>query len=272
MAIDYTRRGDSASKKQPEPTIESPEPAPASPGIDFSRRNRTAAPGTPSGPAATRPPAPPSPPAATPARPISLSKITLTKSAPTISLTKRGQSQGTMRVNLNWTSKAPGKGFLAKVTGNDSIDLDIGCLFELSDGSKGGIQALGNQFGNLQRAPYILLDGDDRSGASVGGENLLINLEQPGRFKRILIFAMIYRGATSWTEANGVVTLFPTAGPEVEVRLDGDGSDSRVCAIAMLENQGGDLVVRREVQYIQGNQQKLDEAYGWGMNWTRGSK
>ncbi|WP_111765694.1 Tellurium resistance [Nakamurella deserti] len=217
------------------------------------------------------PAAPATPPAPT-APPISLSKITLTKSAPTISLTKRGQSQGVMRVNLNWTSKAPGKGFLAKLAGSDQIDLDLGCLYELSDGQKGGVQALGKQFGNLQRAPYILLDGDDRSGASAGGENLLINLERPDRFKRILIFAMIYQGATKWGEANGVVTLYPTAGPEVEVRLDGDAPGARVCGIALLENRGGELVVSREVRYVTGSQRTLDEAYGWGLNWAPGSK
>ncbi|MEO5834980.1 MAG: Tellurium resistance [Nakamurella sp.] len=207
-----------------------------------------------------------------PGRPISLSKITLTKAAPTISLTKGGQRQGVMRVNLNWTSKAPGKGFLAKLAGSDQIDLDLGCLYELADGQKGGVQALGKQFGNLQRAPFILLDGDDRSGASVGGENLLINLEQPNRFKRILIFAMIYQGATKWGEANGVVTLYPTSGPEVEVRLEGEAPGARVCGIALLENRGGELMVSREVRYVTGSQKALDEAYGWGLNWTPGSK
>ena len=40
------------------------------------------------------------------------------------------------------------------------------------------VQALGNAFGALDRPPYIQLDADDRSGSSVGGENLLINLDQ----------------------------------------------------------------------------------------------
>jgi tellurite resistance protein TerA len=265
MGIDYTKR--SRGPASPEPA----QPAqPTTSGVDFSRPGRG-----PAQSAARSGPAPSAPVAASPvpaAPPISLSKVTLTKAAPSVSLTKGGQSQGVMRVNLNWTSKTPGKGFLAKITGTDSIDLDLGCLYELSDGSKGGIQALGRSFGNLQRAPYILLDGDDRSGASAGGENLMINLEQPGRFRRILIFAMIYQGATKWAEANGVVTLYPTAGPQIEVKLDGEGTDSRVCSIALLENRGGELVVRREVQYINGSQQKLDEAYGWGLKWGPGSK
>ena len=37
-----------------------------------------------------------------------------------------------------------------------------------------------------------------------------------------------------------------------------------MCAIAMLENIGGESSVRREVRYIQGAQKALDEAHGWG--------
>jgi tellurite resistance protein TerA len=40
----------------------------------------------------------------------------------------------------------------------------------------------------------------------------------------------------------------------------------------MLSNQGGDLVVHREINYINGGQRALDEAYGWGMRWTVGRK
>ena len=82
--------------------------------------------------------------------PVSLSKITLTKSAPTVNLAKAGERQGNMRVNLNWSQGAPPKktGFLAKLAGAGSgaVDLDLGCLYELADGSKGVVQALGKQF------------------------------------------------------------------------------------------------------------------------------
>jgi tellurite resistance protein TerA len=287
MAIDYTRRDRNPAPPEPQPPASVPPAAPPSSvppvsppaggGINYTRPGRSTPPppatpvAAPPSPAAAPPPPAPASPAAQ-APPISLSKVTLTKNAPSVSLTKGGQRQGVMRVNLNWTAKSPSKGFLAKIAGTDSIDLDLGCLYELSDGTKGGIQALGNSFGNLQRPPYILLDGDDRSGASVGGENLLINLEEPGRFRRILIFAMIYQGATRWTEANGVVTLFPTAGPQIEVKLDGESTNAPVCSIALLENHGGDLVVQREVKYISGSQKKLDEAYNWGLRWAPGSK
>lgn len=228
-------------------------------GIDYTKRPRSgdAGQGTP---------------------PVSLSKVTLTKSSPTVSLTKSGGATGKLHVNLNWNSRPTPteqpKGFLKRLAGpqNSAIDLDLGALFELADGRKGVVQALGKQFGSLDDAPYILLDGDDRSGANSGGENLFVNLARVGEMRRILVFASIYEGASAFDQAAGVVTLTPASGAPIEVRLDETAGNSRMCAIALIENSGGELTVRREVRYINGAQDALDRAYGWGMDWARGRK
>lgn len=212
------------------------------------------------------------------------SKVTLTKSTPTLSLTKQGSSGGQMRVNLNWTARpdgpAPSGGFLAKLKtaaagpGGGGIDLDLGALYEFTDGSKGVVQALGNAFtaSTKDGTQVLRLDGDDRSGSSTGGENLFVDLSKSAQIKRVLVFAFIYTGTPNWAGANGVVTLYPASGPQVEVLLDEPAAGQPTCAIAMLENVGGEIVVRREVQYIRGAQDKLDEAYGWGMDWKAGRK
>ncbi|MFC8042577.1 tellurium resistance protein [Nocardia sp. NPDC057353] len=201
-------------------------------------------------------------------------KLTLTKSARSVTLTKPGQGQGVMRVNLNWTQPEPvKKGFLGKLLGGPAgVDLDLGCLYELADGSKGVIQALGDSFGSLSGPPHIALDADDRTGAATGGENLRIDLTRPELFRRILIFAMIYEGAPNWAAVDGVVTMYPTAGPQVEVRLDSPVEGSRLCAIALVTSSGTEVNVQREVQYVDGNQADLDAVYGWGLRWAAGSK
>jgi tellurite resistance protein TerA len=217
---------------------------------------------------------------------VSLSKVTLTKSTPTLSLTKQGSPGGQMRVNLNWTARpagaapAGGGGFLSKLksaaggAGGGAIDLDLGALYEFTDGLKGVVQALGDAFTASTRdgSKVLWLDGDDRSGASTGGENLFVDLSRSQQIKRVLVFAFIYEGTPNWAGANGVVTLYPASGPQVEVLLDEPASGQPTCAIAMLENVGGEIVVRREVKYIRGAQDKLDEAYGWGMDWRAGRK
>ena len=196
--------------------------------------------------------------------------VRLTKDAPAVSLTKQ---RGELRVNLNWSTTAPtGGGLLRRLGAAKGIDLDLGCLYELTDGSKGVVQALGRSFGQLDAPPYILLNGDDRSGAVAGGEDLFINLAHASQIRRVLVFACIYSGAAGFEQADGVVVLTPPTGPPIEVRLDEGGSGSRMCAIALLEGNGSSLRVQREVKYVKGGQDLLDREYGWGMDWAPGRK
>jgi tellurite resistance protein TerA len=191
-----------------------------------------------------------------------------------VSLTKQGSSSGMLRVNLNWNAKPAGGGGLFKRAA-PTLDLDLGCLYEFTDGTKGVVQALGNAFAASPRGvsePVIRLDGDDRSGTNTEGENLFINLGYANQIKRVLVFALIYQGAANWAAADGVATLFPATGPQVEVRLDETRDGARICGIALLESNNGELSVRREVNYIDGSQSALDRAYGWGMNWAPGRK
>lgn len=199
-------------------------------------------------------------------------KVTLTKAAPAVSLAKHA---GTLRVNLNWNARPQGGGGGLFRRGPKPLDLDLGCLYEFTDGAKGVVQALGNAFTahTADGATRVIwLDGDDRSGANDAGENMFVDLAHTARIKRILVFALIYEGAANWAAADGVVTLYPASGPQVEVRLDDPRDGARICGIAMLENTGGELTVRREVNYVNGGQRALDEAYGWGMRWTVGRK
>ena len=203
---------------------------------------------------------------------VSLTKVSLTKAAPTVSLTKGGSATGVLRVNLNWNSRPSGGMFRKSGPG---IDLDLACLYEYTDGSKGVVQALGNSFEDRHsfgREPICRLDGDDRSGTNTDGENLFVDLRHTNAIRRILIFTFIYEGVPNWAASNAVVTIFPAVGPQIEVALDESDDRAQMCAIAMLEAVGNDLTVRREVRYIRGGHSKLDQAYGWGMRWSPGSK
>ena len=237
---------------------------------------------------AAPPPAPAPVPAPAPASPkVSLGKITLDKRGDKISLEKRGAGAGHGRIvcNLQWsagsngsTTPAPRKsGFLAGLLGGGAassgggIDLDLGCLFELSDGTRSVVQALGNTFGAFDQAPYIHMAGDDRSGTSANGEFLYINGDKLQHIKRICIYAFIYEGVANWAQADGVVTVSVPGHPPIEVRLDGHEDRKNMCAIAMLENADGQLRVTKLAEYFTGHV-ALDERYGWGLRWQKGSK
>lgn len=208
----------------------------------------------------------PTPPAA-PKPTISLSKVTLDKTRSSISLEKTAAGFGEIKVNLNW-SRGSGGGFFSR---NKSIDLDVGCLYELQDGEKGVVQALGKSFGDLDYEPFIQLMGDDRTGSVAGGEWLHINGKKWSEIRRILIFAFIYEGAPNWKATDGVVTIFVPGQPEIEVRLNEEGGNQSMCAIAMLENVNGAVKVSRRVDFHKGHSY-MDQAYGWGMRWKAGSK
>jgi tellurite resistance protein TerA len=202
--------------------------------------------------------------------------VTLTKAQPKISLAKKGASFGEIRVNLNWNKQNPGRGgggMFGGLLGGGSkgIDLDLGCLFELKDGTKGAVQALGNAFGDFDQAPFVRLMADDRTGASADGEWMRINGLRWNDVRRIMIYTFIYEGVANWTQTDGVVTVYVPDNAPIEVKLDEGASDKRNCAIVLLENIGGEITVKREVQYFR-DTQEIDNSYGWGLRWSAGRK
>ncbi|MFD5256803.1 TerD family protein [Streptomyces bobili] len=240
-----------------------------------------AVPATVPPPVHTTPPPPAVPPTAPPTAPVRLTKVTLTKAAPSVSLTKQGGTSGALRVNLNWQIHQQFSGWGSKlgraVARHNDLDLDLCALFELADGRKGVVQALGNAFGALHQPPYILLDGDDRTGAVASGENLTVNLDHKMDFRRVLVFVTIYQGARSFADLHATVTLQPQFGAAIDFSLDECTVPSTVCALALITRTGDDLVVQREARYLVPErgvspQRTVDHAYGWGMNWTPGRK
>lgn len=178
------------------------------------------------------------------------------------------KGNGEILINLNW-SQPEKRGFFRASKG---IDLDLGCLFELQDGRKGCVQALGNTFGNLNYPPYIALDGDDRTGLSQDGENMRVNSSMIPQIRRILIYTFIYEGAANWREAQGIVTVKCPGSRDVIVKMDEYGSNLPMCGIALLENRDGkSLTMEKVVQFFRGHRD-LDQAFHWGLRWTAGSK
>ncbi len=223
----------------------------------------------------------PAAPSAGPSAPAAPGRVTLTKDRPAVSLSKQGGISGVMNVGLNWSPgvAAPVRGtWFAKAVGAVEVsdpDLDLCALYELTDGRKGVVQALGGAFGSMTEAPWMRLDGDDRSGGR--GENITVDLDHRDSFRRILFFVTIYSGATGFAGLRAVCALRPEHGAPVDFRLDECDGPSTVCALALIENTGGDLVVRRESRFLVPRrgvspQRTIDQAYGWGMRWTPGRK
>jgi uncharacterized protein involved in tellurium resistance len=216
--------------------------------------------------------------------------IELTKRNSRVSLTKQGAANGHLRINLTWQMRTSDIGgpqresllrhpFKAlrppEVVGHTqsmvNVDLDLGCLYELTDGSKGVVQPLGGYFGDVNSPPYVKLSGDDRFGSG-SGETMYVNLDQRDAIKRLLVFVYIYDQTPAFDRTQAVVTLYPTNGPRIEISLDERQPQARSCAVVLIENVKGEIWVRREVKFVYGFQGELDRLYGWGMQWGRGYK
>ncbi|MFI0939384.1 Tellurium resistance [Streptomyces sp. NPDC021020] len=218
--------------------------------------------------------------------------VELTKRHPVVSLSKQGAAVGNMRVNLSWSMRTSDtgswatddRGFLrrqfdvfrprvvqAAGPAMVNVDLDLACMYELADGSKGVVQPLGEFHGDLDAPPYIQMSGDDRFGGT-SGETLYINFDKRDEFKRLLVFVYIYDGTPAFDRAHAKVEIFPGSGPRIEIPLNEREPQARSCAVVLIENVKGELTVRREVKYVYGFQAEIDRLYGWGLQWGRGYK
>ncbi|EST36378.1 hypothetical protein N566_16280 [Streptomycetaceae bacterium MP113-05] len=215
--------------------------------------------------------------------------VELTRRHNVVSLTKQGADSGSMQVNLSWrmhssdlegrrrtSLRNPLKSIKPDVVqahtrGVVSVDLDLACMYELADGSRGVVQPLGGLFGDFQAPPYVKLTGDDRFG-SPSGETIYVNLDQKDEIKRLLFFVYIYDNTPAFDRARGLLTVIPSGGPRIEVGLEERAPQARSCAAVLIQHEKGELVVRREVRYVYGFQSELDRLYGWGLHWGRGYK
>lgn len=196
-----------------------------------------------------------------------------------VNLKKSQSGLGEILINLNWNARpvstAKKQGFFSRLFGEGEgggIDLDLGCLWELKDGSKGSVQALGKNFGNLNSAPFVALDGDDRTGENSAGENLRINGNQLSKIKRILVYTFIYEGVANWKQADGVVTIKYPKAEDIVVKMNEYDTNKTMCGLVLLENLNDETFsVERVVQFYSGHR-SLDEAFHWGLRWVAGKK
>lgn len=218
--------------------------------------------------------------------------VTLTKRRSMVSLNHQGSASGSLRVNLSWQMRTSDIGDrsggsllrrsfsgtffkpeLVQAQGPAlvNVDLDLACMYELTNGSKGVVQPLGDFLGEFNEAPFVQLSGDDRFGSG-SGETIYINMDKKEEIKRLLVFVYIYDGTPAFDRTHAVVTLYPSSGPSIEIPLSERAPQARSCAVVLIENRKGEMTVRREVRYVYGFQSELDRLYGWGLNWGRGYK
>ena len=152
------------------------------------------------------------------------------------------------------------------------VDLDIGCLYELKDGTRGSIQAFGEKFGDFNEPPYMSLSGDERTGDAEGhDEYILVNGRKWEEIKRILVYIYIYKGAPTWSLIKPQVVLDVPGENDLYVTLSAHDDKLCLCAVGEIENVRNGIKLTNRTEYFPGHQE-MDRAFGYGLEWADGKK
>ena len=193
-----------------------------------------------------------------------------------IAISPHDEDFESIMVGVAWDNrKVEESGFIGKFfkkVRKIGVDLDIGCLYELQDGTRGPIQAFGEKFGRLNETPFIVLSGDERTGAADGhDEYILINGDKWKEIKRLLVYIYIYDGAPSWSVINPQIVVDVPGEDDLYVTLKAHDDRLALCAVAEIENVRGGIKLTNRTEYFPGHQE-MDRAYGFGLAWEDGRK
>lgn len=181
-----------------------------------------------------------------------------------------------VRIAAAWDNQlVPDTSFLGKLLKKSKpadIDLDLGILYELYDGTKGAIQAFGETMGSYNTPPYLSLSGDERAGNKEGDDEFIhLNGKEWPKFKRLLIYVYIYRGAMDWAQVKPQIHLRIPGQKQMVVTLSSHHKGLGLCAIAGIENVRNGMIVTNHTEYFPGHAE-MDRAFGFGVEWTGGEK
>lgn len=182
-----------------------------------------------------------------------------------------------IHIGLSWNNiiveKAGGLLGLLKKATKQGVDLDLGCFFELTDGTRGILQPFGNLYGDYNKIPYIQLSGDERTGDSEGDDEFLkINGQKWPEIKRVLVYTYIYQGSKDWSQIkpSATINMHSDIAP-IKITPQLKTSQMTVCALVTLENVKNALKIKAHGEYFT-SQASMDRAFGFGLEWQDGAK
>lgn len=184
---------------------------------------------------------------------------------------------GNIHVGLAWNNviveKASGLMGLIKKARKQGVDIDLGCFFEMQDGTRGVLQPFGELYGALDKIPYIHHCGDERTGDREGDDEFLtISGAQWPKIKRILIYTYIYEGGSDWSQIKPELTIdLKTGDAPLYIQPGLVTNKLTVCALVSLKNVNNGMQVVTHGEYF-ASQPAMDRAFGFGLAWEDGAK
>jgi len=170
--------------------------------------------------------------------------------------------------------RAPGpiSRFFRKKILHRGVDLDLGCLYKLKNGLRGGLQSFGEMHGSLESEPYIGLSHDERTGDKKGPDELIaVNGSHWDKIEEILIYVYIYDGARNWASVRPQVQVRVPGEQPMIVTLNTAKNRMPVCAVAGIESVRSGIRLTSYLEYFPGHAE-MDRAFGYGLEWESGVK
>ena len=161
---------------------------------------------------------------------------------------------------LAWKPAAPGSAH---------SDLDIGCMYVLTDGTRGVVQSVGGLLGSRDCEPYIVIPRNTRDGHDSAGE--LLVMSRPDRIAFAVIFASIYTGTSDFRGADARLVINSPGLDVGPIHLRSPDPGLRWCAIAVCGSKEGRFLIRYQHRYFL-SARHADDHYGIGLDWGIGLK
>ncbi len=191
----------------------------------------------------------------------------LTETTPAVRIGGEQASSGALHLTLYW-STMPTDPRSAAAGLRRSTDVHLGCLWEMNDGVTGVIQSLGGGADAARSHGSTVLRLGPRS--ETEGETLTASLKHIGLLKRMLVFAYAVSGHPEWDALGIGLTTELRDGVTVDMRFPDAPAGAATCALASIHRVGGTLVLRREAEYLLGQQSEVAAAFGWHLPWAAG--
>jgi len=132
-----------------------------------------------------------------------------------------------------------GGAFKATLAWKTSVDLDLYCMYELHDGTKGQVNY--SSKGSKTRAPFITLDGDAGVGDTGGDNEENMDFHDMSKVKHAIIVANIFAKVSSFALYSGkVIIQSDSTAFTVPLTAKFPGS---WCVVARIDNSGDETKV-----------------------------
>lgn len=197
--------------------------------------------------------------------PVLTGRTVLSDDRPKVLIGGEQAAGGSMQFTLTWSTTPPDARAAAAGL-RRSTDLHLGCLWEMNDHTSGLMQSYQGGADSAIADGQTVLRLGGRS--ETEGQTLVAAVKHLSLLKRMVVFVYADSGHPEWDPLSFNLAVTLRGGVLIEIRPGLAPDGTTICAIASLHRVGGTLVLRREAEFLHGQQQAVGNAFGFDLPWA----